>query len=183
MLRDEIVYRLAEPADALDLAAFGSESFVDAYGYSVKLADLALHVLRTYSVELQLRELTDPKAWTLLADRDGSIVGAALLRVASPPAELGPELNWTEIARFYLSKLYWRTGVSTDLMVATLRSIRERQGEVVWLQVWEQAEPAIRFYRKWGFLEVGEAAFQLGTAVQRDLVMARSLRPAPLPDS
>jgi ribosomal protein S18 acetylase RimI-like enzyme len=181
MLRDEIVYRQARPADAQDLAAFGSESFVEAYGYSVKPGDLTLHVLRTYSEELQLEELSDPNSWTILAGREGSIVGAALLRASSPPAELVPELNWTEIARFYVSQPYWKTGVSTDLMVATLLSIRERLSEVVWLQVWEHAGQAIRFYRKWGFLEVGEAPFRLGTEVQRDLVMARSLRPAPAP--
>lgn len=179
MLLDEIVYRRAEPEDALALARFGSEAFVAAYGQSVRPADLALHVLRTYSEELQLAELTDPACWTLVAQHGGELVGAALLRAAPPPAELAPELRWSEVARFYLARSYWRTGVSGGLMTAVLRSIRERPCEVVWLQVWEAAEAALRFYRKWGFYEVGDTPFRVGTDIQRDLLMARSLGSLP----
>jgi len=177
MLRDEIVYRPAVPADAAELAAFGSESFVDAYAHVFNPVNLGLHVARTYSEWRQRRELEDPAAWTLIADRDGDVVAAAYLRWASPPANLAPELHWAEIARFYVAKPYWRTGISSDLMVAALASIREREGELVWLQAWEGNEVALRFYRKWGFREVGEAPFRLGPELQRDLVLARSLRP------
>lgn len=178
MLRDEISFRTATLADAAELAAFGSESFVAVYGYSMSPGNLALHVTRTYSEENQARELADPLAWTMLGEREGELVGAALLRWAPPPEDLAPELRWAEIARFYLSKAYWQTGVSTDLMIEVLHSIREREGLLVWLQVWERAERALRFYRKWGFLEIGAAPFRAGTELQRDLVMARSLRPS-----
>jgi len=181
MLRDEIIYRLALPADAGELAAFGSESFVAAYEHALNPGNLALHVARTYSEELQRRELEAPDAWTIVADRDGDLVAAAYLRWAPPPADLAPERRWAEIARFYLAKPYWRTGISTDLMVATLASIRERQGEPVWLQAWEKAGAALRFYRKWGFLEVGQAPFKLGAEEQRDLILVRSLRAGPDP--
>ncbi|HEV8598434.1 MAG TPA: GNAT family N-acetyltransferase [Gemmatimonadales bacterium] len=176
MLREEINYRIATPADARDLAGFGSESFIAAYGHALRPGDLALHVTRTYSEERQLQELIDPRAWTVLAEREAEIVGAALLRWSSPPAGLAAELRWTELARFYVARSYWRTGTSTDLMIATLKSIRDREGLLVWLQVWEAALHAISFYRKWGFYEVGEAPFRVGTLVQRDLVLARSLR-------
>lgn len=176
MLRDEVVYRPARPADAGELAALGAETFVEAYGYAMQPANAVLHVARTYSEELQLRELADPLAWTMVADREGDLIGAALLRWAALPADLAPELRWTEIGRFYVAKPYWQTGISSDLMVAALRSIRERHGVVVWLQAWEHAERALRFYRKWGFLEVGETTFRVGTEVQRDLILARSLR-------
>lgn len=181
MLRDQIVYRLAAVADARELAAFGSESFVAAYGHSLSPGNLALHTARTYSEELQRGELEDPLAWTLLAERDGEVVGAALLRWAVPPLALGPELQWAEIARFYVGRLYWQTGISSDLMVAVLRSIRERGGMLVWLQAWEQGERALRFYRKWGFLEVAETSFRAGNQLQRDLVLARSLRSPGVP--
>jgi len=123
------------------------------------------------------RAATEARIATLIADRDGDVVAAAFLRWASPPANLAPELHWAEIARFYVAKPYWRTGISSDLMVAALASIREREGELVWLQAWEGNAVALRFYRKWGFLEVGEAPFKLGPELQRDLVLARSLRP------
>ena len=184
MLRDEVSYRGATPSDALDLATFGSESFVAAHGHSLPPGDLALHVARTYSEERQHRELVDPRAWTMLGEREGEIVGAALLRWAAAPAGLAAELHWAELARFYVARPYWRTGVSTDLMIEALKSIRDRAGDLVWLQVWEAAPQAIGFYRKWGFYEVGEVPFRVGTLVQRDLVLARGLRHGPTtPDS
>ena len=176
MLREEIEYRAATAADASELARFGSESFVAAYGHALRRGDLALHVACTYSEERQHQELVDPLAWTVLGEREGEIVGAALLRWAPPPAGLAAELRWAELARFYVARPYWRTGVSTDLMVATLKSVRDREGPLVWLQVWEGAPYAIAFYRKWGFYEVGEAPYRVGTLMQRDLVLARSLR-------
>jgi GNAT superfamily N-acetyltransferase len=171
----DIRYREAVPSDAFALAAFGSAAFVDAYGHALRPADLVLHVARAYGEAQQLAELQDPHSWTLLADREGEIVAAALLRWAEPPPGLAPELPWAELARFYVARVYWETGVSSELMVAVLRSIRSRGGQLVWLQVWERAERAIRFYRKWGFFEVGEAPYTVGRELQRDLVLARSL--------
>lgn len=175
MLREEVTYRRAVPADAGELAAFGSHSFVDAYGSTTPRREVALHVARTYSTELQLAELEDPGSWTILGDREGEIVGAALLRWHEPPLPLAAGGTWAEIKRFYLGRVYWRTGISADLMFAVLQSIRDGKGTGVWLQVWEDAAPAIGFYRKWGFREAGQIPFILGTEPQRDLLMARML--------
>jgi|KBSSwiStaDraftv2_1062776.scaffolds.fasta_scaffold26814_2 diamine N-acetyltransferase len=179
MLRDEVIYRRATPADAPELAGFGSQSFVDAYGSLNSRRQVALHVERTYSEDLQRAELTDSGSWTIIGDREGEIVGAALMRWYDPPAPLAAGAKWAEIKRFYVGRGYWRTGISTDLMVAALQSIRDGAGDSVWLQVWEDATQAIGFYRKWGFVEVGEMPFMLGTEAQRDLVMARTLAGAP----
>jgi len=179
MLRDEVIYRRATLADAPELAAFGSQSFVDAYGSINSRRQVALHVERTYSEELQQAELEDSGSWTIVGDREGEIVGAALMRWYDPPAPLRIGGRWAEIRRFYVGRGYWRTGVSTDLMVAVLQSIRDVDGDAVWLQVWENAAQAIGFYRKWGFVEAGQMPFMLGTERQRDLVMTRSLASAP----
>lgn len=174
MLREEVTYRRAVPADAGELAAFGSQSFVDAYGNTNPRREVARHVARTYA-ELQKAELEDPESWTILGDREGDIVGAALMRWNEPPLPLASEGKWAEIKRFYLGRMYWRTGISADLMAAVLQSIREGKGTGVWLQVWEHAEQAIGFYRKCRFRETGHAPFMLGTEEQRDLVMRRLL--------
>ena len=175
MVREEVTYRRGVPADAGDLAAFGSQSFVDAYGSTSSRRAVANHVARTYSADRQLAELQDPRCWTIIGDRDGEIVAAALLRWQEPPLPIDPPGKWAEIRRFYLGRAYWKTGVSADLMVAALQSIRDGKGNAVWLQVWEHAPQAIGFYRKWGFREAGHVPFMLGTEVQRDFLLARTL--------
>jgi len=175
MVREEVVYRRGVPADAADLAGFGSQSFVDAYGDSNPRREVALHVASTYSAELQLAELVESGSWTIVGDREGEIVAAALMRWHDPPLPIGARERWVEIKRLYVGRPYWRTGISTDLMVEVLRSIREGGGAGAWLQVWEAAAHAVGFYRKWGFREAGQVPFRLGTIVQRDLLMTRTL--------
>jgi RimJ/RimL family protein N-acetyltransferase len=60
-------------------------------------------------------------------------------------------------------------------MNACIDVMRDRRSDVVWLGVWERNPRAIAFYRKFGFVEVGDKVFPLGTDPQRDIVMARSV--------
>ena len=48
--------------------------------------------------------------------------------------------------------------------------------DIVWLAVWERNHRAIAFYRKWGFVEVGNQSFLLGDDLQNDLVMQRIVK-------
>jgi ribosomal protein S18 acetylase RimI-like enzyme len=41
--------------------------------------------------------------------------------------------------------------------------------------VWERNARAQAFYRKWNFRTVGEHVFELGSDLQRDIVMERTL--------
>jgi ribosomal protein S18 acetylase RimI-like enzyme len=47
--------------------------------------------------------------------------------------------------------------------------------KTIWLGVWERNARALSFYRKWDFQAVGEHAFQLGSDLQRDIVMERAI--------
>jgi ribosomal protein S18 acetylase RimI-like enzyme len=44
--------------------------------------------------------------------------------------------------------------------------------DVLWLCVWGRNFRARAFYERWGFTEVGETSFVLGSDVQRDLVLS-----------
>jgi len=58
-------------------------------------------------------------------------------------------------------------------MKACLDDVEGRGADVVWLGVWERNPRAISFYKKFGFIEVGDHVFPLGNDPQRDIVMAR----------
>jgi ribosomal protein S18 acetylase RimI-like enzyme len=52
---------------------------------------------------------------------------------------------------------------------------RARGARTLWLGVWERNARAQAFYRKWNFRTVGEHMFQLGSDLQRDILMERAL--------
>jgi ribosomal protein S18 acetylase RimI-like enzyme len=62
------------------------------------------------------------------------------------------------------------------MMDAVIDAARERGTGTLWLGVWERNTRAQAFYRKFGFVDVGSHTFMLGTDVQTDRLMARTIR-------
>ena len=97
-----------------------------------------------FSVEGYRRECSDPKAVTLVAESEGRIIGYAnLWNVAGDVT-----LNNIAVAEGYRSK-----GAGTRLMEEIMRRFSECR--FITLEVRKSNEGAIRFYRKFGFVQVG----------------------------
>jgi ribosomal protein S18 acetylase RimI-like enzyme len=60
-------------------------------------------------------------------------------------------------------------------MAACIDATRARGAARLWLGVWERNARAIRFYQKHGFADIGTQVFRLGTDLQTDRVMSRSV--------
>jgi ribosomal protein S18 acetylase RimI-like enzyme len=75
------------------------------------------------------------------------------------------------LSRFYAVKGWIGRGVGPALMRACIAASRQRGAAGIWLGVWGKNERAIRFYRKWGFVQRGAQSFVLGSDHQTDLVM------------
>ena len=60
-------------------------------------------------------------------------------------------------------------------MQATERHALARGAHAIWLSVWERNPRAQAFYLKSGFRQAGTKPFVVGTDVQTDWVMVRSL--------
>ena len=65
------------------------------------------------------------------------------------------------------------------LMRACLNETEASGAPAVWLSVWERNHRAQAFYRRWGFRVAGTHAFALGSDVQTDFLMERSLPTQP----
>lgn len=174
MTPDGVVIRRARAADAAALASLMERTFSDAFGPANRPEDLATHIARSYSPEIQGRELADPDHTILLADAGGVPAGYAQLRTGEAPAEVtGPAP--LQLWRFYVDRGWHGKGLAQALMVAARRAARERGARTLWLGVWEENPRGIAFYRKEGFREVGRFLFHVGDDPQRDLIMAHAL--------
>lgn len=170
-----VVIRRAVADDAVALAELAERTFRDAFQDHNSVEDMDAHCRRSYSPAEQRREIGDPAIDTIVAAAgDGPLAGYAMLRAGTPPAPVeGPAP--VELWRIYVDRTRHGRGVAQQLMVACLDAARARGGATLWLGVWERNPRAQAFYRKMGFVDVGEHIFLLGADPQTDRVMVRAL--------
>jgi ribosomal protein S18 acetylase RimI-like enzyme len=168
----KIEIRRASQEDSTLLAEMGAETFSDAFGRDNTPEDMDLYLEASFSPEIQATELADPASLFLIAEVDGSPVGYARLH----EGERGAGITGSqpiEIVRFYARTEWIGRGVGAALMRASLKEAEVRGCDTIWLDVWEENERALRFYKRWGFTETGTQTFRLGNDIQNDLLMQR----------
>jgi len=172
------VIRPATPSDAEPLSRLAEATFRSTFGAANTREDMDLHCRTSYGAAIQSGEITDPRMLTLLSDGDEGLVGFAQLRWGDAPDCVAAQ-SPGEIQRLYVADAWHGKGIAQGLMNACIEAMKARGSDVIWLGVWEHNPRAIAFYRKCGFVEVGDHVFPLGSDPQRDIVMARSIAGAP----
>ena len=175
MMTNPVYIRVAEPTDNALLAELGARTFFDTFARDNTPEDIAAYLAASFSPPLQADELADPLTTFLIAEIDSAAAGYARLRLNPPPTVITGRQP-LEIARFYSDKAWIGRGVGAALMTACLDLAAQQGCDTIWLDVWERNARAIAFYQKWGFAVVGTQSFQLGSDLQNDLLMQRTVR-------
>lgn len=168
------IIRKANRNDAKQLSQLAERTFRDTFGAINTAEDMDLHCQISYSEVIQAGEISNPNMITLLSENEEKLIGFAQLRWDGAPNCVVAE-SPGEIQRLYIANDWHGKGIAQELMYACIEEMKDRGSDVVWLGVWERNPRAIAFYKKFGFVEVGEHVFPLGTDEQRDVVMARTI--------
>ncbi len=164
--------RKANLYDAKPLSLLAERTFRDTFGAQNSEENMELHCKLSYGEEIQAREISSPDMTTFVSEDGGRLVGFSQVRWQGAPSCVAA-VSPAEIQRLYVIQECHGRGVAQDLMKACLDDVEGRGADVVWLGVWERNPRAISFYKKFGFIEVGDHVFPLGNDPQRDIVMAR----------
>jgi diamine N-acetyltransferase len=170
--------RYATAADNTLLAELGKQTFYETFATDNTPEDMAAYLATSFSPDKQAAELADPASTFLIAEDDDAAIGYARLKAGQPAAGV-TGTRPIEIVRLYARKAWLGQGVGAMLMQACLDEAAQQGSDTVWLDVWEQNARARAFYSKWGFVEVGTQLFQLGSDLQHDLILQRSIHPTP----
>ncbi len=171
---EDLAIRHATAADARALSAFAAHVFQDTFAPDNDPMHLQVYLRDAFTLEKQAAEIADPLCVCLIADVGETMAGYALLRTgASHPDVAGDQP--VELQRFYVDHAWHGRGIASRLMAACVTAAGGRGGATMWLGVWERNTRAIRFYSKQGFTDVGSQKFLLGTDLQTDRVMVRSV--------
>jgi len=174
MLTGGIDVRRAIDADAPALAAIGNESFRAAYGTTAAEADIATHIDAYFGERAIRREMARSDREYLIATSAELPVGLAKLGWGEPPENVtGPRP--LQLQHLYVHSACQRAGAGRALLDAAVASARQKGFETLWLEVWSEADWAVRFYRRYGFERSGELPFYLGERRYDDWLMSLAL--------
>ena len=164
----------ATKEDVMLIANLGARMFRDAFGPDNEPEDMKRYIVLNFSPDQIKTELIDPTLTFLLAYKDKEPIGYAKLRKSqAPDCVKGPEP--VELVRIYVDQTIIGKGYGSALMKACIEEADRAGYKTIWLGVWQKNERAIKFYKKWGFAEVGTQVFVLGSDVQNDFIMERSV--------
>jgi GNAT superfamily N-acetyltransferase len=150
----------------------GALTFTQSYACIIPAEELARYASRAFSLEQLKSELTAPEITYLLALAGRTACGySKLARTAPPPEISGP--NPVELVRLYVLSEWTGKGIGTALIKESLDAAVELGYCSCWLRVWTGNERAIKFYRHWGFREVGSEPYNVGRCSETVLLMIR----------
>jgi len=173
----DLAIRFATTADAEALSAFAAHAFHETFAPDNDPMDMQAYLTDAFTPKKQAAEIADPSCVCLMAVVGDAMAGYALLRTDAPDSSVAGDQS-VELQRFYVDHAWHGQGIASQLMAACVEATRGRGGATMWLGVWERNARAIRFYSKQGFTDVGTQEFRLGSDLQTDRVMTRSVTDA-----
>src|SRR5687768_6483351 len=166
--------RKARLSDAKALSGMAEATFRSTFGAMNAAEHMELHCRDNYGEQIQAAEIIDPCLVTFVSEDEGRLIGYAQLRWGKAPDCVSARTP-AEIRRLYVVEEWHGKGLAQELMKVCIDEGRHHGSDALWLGVWERNPRAISFYRKSGFVEVGDHTFPLGGDPQRDIVMVRSV--------
>ena len=157
-----------DSVDTAELADVAARTFPLACPPTTAPENIASFIDANLSAERFAEYLADPQRAILTAQRDGRIIGYAML-----VRDAGDE--GAELSKMYLLPDYHGGGVSKALMDLAVATAERWGVRRVWLGVNQGNERAQRFYAKSGFKVNGTRTFQVGARREDDYVMVREL--------
>lgn len=141
---------------------FDKRAFADfcdaAYGANGTMAD----DLRAASIKWRIAEV------------GGEPIGYAKVRPLVAPAP-SPRHDAMELQQIYVLSEWHGDGVAEKLMQWSISTAEQSGASELYLTVFDYNERAKRFYRKYGFSEVGRCTFTMGGRAYDDRVWCRPL--------
>jgi ribosomal protein S18 acetylase RimI-like enzyme len=162
--------RLAVITDAHNLAEIATKTFRDTFLKYNNKEDIDLYCAEKYSEKIQENEILDVNKTTVICEVDKKIIGYAQINWNVLLDKINIEKQ-AEIQRFYITEEWQGKGIAQELMQFLLHEITARNIKSAWLGVWEKNSRAITFYKKFGFDEISEHVFILGSDKQRDIIL------------
>lgn len=149
-----------------ELLSFGKEEYKRTFGHLYSDEKLRQYLEESYDKALYISWLQAPSKFAVFTAFDGAVLcGYCVCSVGSglclPTDQQSRRCG--EIKRIYVSATYSGKGVAQQLLNSSLRwlNLMDVDSQDIYLGVYSENHPAIRFYEKNGFREVGRYPYPM----------------------
>jgi len=173
-VKETIEFVRCDVKDVRTLQAISIETFSETFGSQNDPQHLEDYLNQSYKLEKLTGELERSDSFFYFIKSDEEIAGYLKLNIGEAQTE-PTEGESLELERIYIRSAYQGTGLGKQLLEKTFEIAQAQGMEQVWLGVWEENHRALRFYRRFGFVQTGAHAFYMGEDKQIDLVLTKTL--------
>jgi len=170
---ENLTVRAATVNDVPAIAEISRSTFYDTYHSSNTARNMQLFLDAHFSEREIGDELVQPGIFYLLIFSGTRLEGYAKLQEGILPVSTGGDA--IEISRLYCRTSSIGKGTGSVLMDHCVAAVREKEISIMWLNVWDRNNRAIRFYEKKGFIKMGDTPFLFGEEWQNDWLMVKQL--------
>src|SRR6478735_3878063 len=147
------------------LQLISKQTFSETFGDQNSKENIELYIKQHYSLDNLRKELSHPDTTFYFLTQGSELQGYLKLNRGSAQTEFqGDEA--LEIERIYITKQAQGFGYGKALLNKAIELSTEDELPMLWLGVWENNIPAVRFYERHGFVPFGEHIFMLGNDSQ-----------------
>lgn len=150
----------ASKKDAQLVSKVSIDSFLPAHGHSAPKAAIDNYMALNFSQENFSTELSDIQNHYYLIYQNDTIAGYSKVVFNQVQKDIGAKNN-AYMSRIYLLKEFYGLGLGEVLFNFNLTLCKENKQSGIWLAVWIENQKAISFYKKMGFLKVGDYDFKI----------------------
>ncbi|HEY5715237.1 MAG TPA: GNAT family N-acetyltransferase [Psychromonas sp.] len=150
------------------------ETYGDTFSESNSAALMTHYFQQALNREKLLTELSNPDSCFYFIYFEKQVAGFLKVNVMAAQTDIS-DVKSLEIERFYIRKAFLRRGLGKQLMNFACSLAEQRGKEYIWLGVWENNRPALHFYKKMGFYQIGSHPFDMAGDIQTDLVFRKDL--------
>lgn len=171
---NECVIKEAVCDDVSALSALGKQTFIEKFGHLYNARDLNTFLESAHSPNYYAAAISTPgtQFWMATA-KTGEAIGYAMAGKMSLPIDDAPA-DALEIKRLYIATPYQSKGMGAGFMSTMFDWVRGQGNPVLYLGVYSENFGAQRFYRRYGFRQVGAYEFPVGNHLDLEYILRRA---------
>jgi len=149
-------------------------TFLDTFAHLNVPENIAIYSAQAFTPTQIQNEFNNKNSFFFFIYDDDEVAGYLKLNIEDAQTESDLD-NAVEIERIYIIRSLQGRGLGKTLFEFSLQFANDRSAAWLWLGVWDQNAKAIDFYKRLGFREFSQHAFNLGKERQTDILMKMRL--------